>query len=93
MFFVLPMLIIFIEKPAPLSTRPYTLATNFDAFCGGGRNDAALVDDVIACFNYLTNLGHQNCVVPPSGVTFCTAGTAQVNGIGYDTSSTVSSYW
>ena len=90
---VLPVLTILIEQPAPLRAGLYTLAADFDAFCGGGRNDAALVDDVIACFNYLTNLGHQNCVVPTSGVTFCTAGTAQVNGEPYDTSNTVSSYW
>lgn len=87
------MLIIFIEKPALLRTGPYTLATDFDAFCGGGENDAALVDDVIACFNYLTSLGHQECVVPPSGVTLCTSGTASVEGVVYGTSNTVASYW
>ena len=90
---VFPLLIIPIEKPAHLSTGPSTLATDFDAFCGGGENDAALVDDVIACFNYLTSLGHQECVVPTSGVTLCTSGTAQVTGEVYDSSNTQSSYW
>ena len=84
---------ILIEEPALPGTGPFTLATDFDAFCGGGRNDAALVDDVIACFNYLTSLGHQECVVPPSGVTLCTSGTAEVNGVVYDTSGSASSYW
>ena len=91
--FIFSLLMILTEKPAPLSTGPFTLATDFDAFCGGGENDAALVDDVIACFNYLTNLGHQECVVPPSGVTLCTVGTAQVNGAVYGTSGSASSYW
>lgn len=81
------------EKPARLGTGPYTLATDFDAFCGGCNNDAALVDDVIACFNYLTSLGQQQCVVPPAGVQFCMAGTAQVVGGIYETSNTQSSYW
>ena len=91
--FIFSLLMILIEKPAPLSTGPFTLATDFDAFCGGGENDAALVDDVIACFNYLTSLGPQQCVVPPSGVTFCTAGTAQVDGAVYGTSDSAFSYW
>ena len=91
--FIFSLLMILIEKPAPLSTGLFTLATDFDAFCGGGENDAALVDDVIACFNYLTSLGHQACVVPLSGVTFCTSGTAQVNGAVYDTSGSATSYW
>lgn len=84
---------ILIEQPAPLRTGLYSLAANFDAFCGGRANDAALVDDVIACFNYLESLGRQNCVVPSANVTFCTAGTAQVDGELYDTNNTVSSYW
>lgn len=84
---------ILIEQPAPLRTGLYTLAANFDGFCGGGENDAALVDDVIACFNNLESLVRQNCVVPSAGVTFCTTGTAQVDGERYDTSNAVSSYW
>ena len=90
---IFSLLMILIEEPAPLSTERFTLATDFDAFCGGGENDAALVDDVIACFNFLTNLGHQECVVPPSGVTLCTAGTASVEGAVFNTSGSASSFW
>ena len=81
------------EKPAPLVYGPHTLATDFDPFCGGGETEAGLVDDVIACFNYLEFLGQQACVVPQGGVRFVTAGTAQVEGEPYGTSGTVSSYW
>ena len=81
------------EKPAPLPNGLFARAADFNAFCGGGENDAARVDDVIACFNYLTHLGHTNCVVPQAGVEFCSSGTASIEGEPYDTSNTVSSWW
>ncbi|KAL6716107.1 hypothetical protein ACLMJK_005673 [Lecanora helva] len=81
-------------KPATLPTGRYALATEVNGLCGGVRDDPAPVDDVIACFNYLTQLGHQACVVPPkTGVQFCEAGDASIEGEAYETDKTVSSYW
>ncbi|KAJ3719156.1 hypothetical protein C8R42DRAFT_628616 [Lentinula raphanica] len=40
----------------------------------------ANVDDVIACFNYLENIGSTNCGVENTNVQFCYAGTAQITG-------------
>ncbi|KAJ3840648.1 hypothetical protein F5878DRAFT_522322, partial [Lentinula raphanica] len=40
----------------------------------------ANVDDVIACFNYLQNIGSNTCAVNGDNVQFCYAGTAQISG-------------
>ncbi|KAJ3992867.1 hypothetical protein F5050DRAFT_1714948 [Lentinula boryana] len=40
----------------------------------------ANVNDVIACFNYLENIGGNTCSVNGDNVQFCYAGTAQISG-------------
>ncbi|KAJ3719155.1 hypothetical protein C8R42DRAFT_643442 [Lentinula raphanica] len=40
----------------------------------------ANVDDVIACFNYLENIGSNTCGFSGDNVQFCYAGTAQITG-------------
>ncbi|KAH8811185.1 hypothetical protein F5884DRAFT_876339 [Xylogone sp. PMI_703] len=59
-------------------------APAFDPGCG--PSDAAYTDvnDIIACFNYLNSLGHQNCAVPSGAgvVQMCRAGNGQILGQG-----------
>lgn len=59
------------------------LTKRFEDFCGGGRGATANVDDVIACFNYLTRLGTTRCVIAADGNQheMCTAGTAGIDGV------------
>ena len=81
--------------PAPKSNTLPGLHADFHPFCGGGRGDSAAVDDVIACFNYLTHLGHKACVLPPRSfqvIEFCRAGTANILG-NNPTYHQTSSYW
>ncbi|KAJ3719168.1 hypothetical protein C8R42DRAFT_113127 [Lentinula raphanica] len=40
----------------------------------------ANVNDVIACFNYLENIGGNSCAVNGDNSQFCYAGTAQISG-------------
>ena len=53
------------------------------------------VNDVIACFNYLVNIGNNACeITNPDLVTwFCEAGTAAISGDNTSGQPTVSSTW
>lgn len=51
------------------------------------------VDNVIACFNYLVNIGTHACGVGPGSVQFCYAGDAQVTGTNIYGYPSVSSSW
>lgn len=58
--------------------------------------DYVNVDDIVACFHFLQNLGTQRCVTnggPEKGVRMCTAGAAQVVAWSYNPDQIASSPW
>ena len=59
---------------------PEPLVAGFQPTCG--IEDRAAVNDVIACFNYLTSVGNNACVIPrgKSQSSFCTSGSAEIVG-------------
>ncbi|KAK3901698.1 hypothetical protein C8A05DRAFT_34614 [Staphylotrichum tortipilum] len=62
--------------------------------CGRYDFEYANVDDIVACFHFIQNLGTTSCVAPGGQgqfVTMCTAGAAQVVAWSYNYQ-TVSSY-
>lgn len=83
-----------VGTPPASNLRAFRPVPNFNAFCGGGRGAWAPVNEVIACFNYLENLGHTACRVPRGrdGVDFCHAGPAVIHGVS-TTGNAESSYW
>ncbi|KAJ4374808.1 hypothetical protein N0V83_001885 [Neocucurbitaria cava] len=57
-----------------------------DSTCGTNYGS---VNNAIACYNYLKNLGKQNCGVPDSqrSIIMCTAGDIRIEGFGIGASS------
>ncbi len=69
------------EKLPSLSPRSNGLvARQYTASCADSAGST--IEDAIACYNYLNNLGDTRCGVPPNSrsVSFCVANTAQIFG-------------
>ncbi|KAH3939643.1 hypothetical protein HBI56_193160 [Parastagonospora nodorum] len=68
------------ETPVPGAE----FSAQFDLKCGPNNRAYGPVNDVIACYNYLRNLGGRACQVPGNSVliTFCTAGNGKATGQG-----------
>lgn len=75
---------------AELHTRAQELDKRFTGRCGPAEAAYTNVNDIIACFNYLKNLGTQSCVANENTV-MCTAGQAHVYGSALN--GRTSSYW
>ncbi|KAL2192583.1 hypothetical protein P885DRAFT_82042 [Corynascus similis CBS 632.67] len=65
--------------PEELSARGELLGKRFEGLCGPAEAAYTNVNGLIACFNYLRNLGTQSCVAGENTV-MCTAGDAHVYG-------------
>ncbi len=64
--------------------------------CARWGADYVNVDDIVACFNYLRNLGTQRCEASGDAehlVSMCTAGAAIIHGMSYIAPKVASSYW
>ncbi|KAK3299464.1 uncharacterized protein B0H64DRAFT_100563 [Chaetomium fimeti] len=66
--------------PKQLAARLDPLNKRFDAKCGPAENAYTNVNDIIACYHYLNNLGTTMCVGSSANNVFCTAGLAHVTG-------------
>ena len=75
---------------AELSERAPALDKRFTGRCGPADAAYTNVNDIIACYNYLKNLGTQSCVAGENTV-MCTAGQAHVYGSALN--GRTSSYW
>lgn len=75
---------------AELHTRAQELDKRFTGRCGPAEAAYTNVNDIIACYNYLKNLGTQSCVANENTV-MCTAGQAHVYGSALN--GRTSSYW
>ncbi|PSN60066.1 hypothetical protein BS50DRAFT_640479 [Corynespora cassiicola Philippines] len=62
--------------PAPTTPVPRSPLEKRVILC---QSNNCAVDDAIACYHYLRNLGRQNCVVNRDS-TFCTAGGCKITG-------------
>ncbi|KAL2136126.1 hypothetical protein VTI74DRAFT_5349 [Chaetomium olivicolor] len=65
--------------PEELQARAQELDKRFTGRCGPAEAAYTNVNDIIACFHYLQNLGTQACVAGENTV-MCTAGQAHIYG-------------
>jgi hypothetical protein len=75
---------------AEVRARAEALDKRFTGKCGPAESAYTKVNDIIACFNYLNNLGTKSCVAGENTV-MCTAGSAHVYGSALNGGT--SSYW
>ncbi|KAL2193686.1 hypothetical protein P885DRAFT_63679 [Corynascus similis CBS 632.67] len=77
------------DLPKELSARGEFLDKRFEGICGPDEPAYTNVNDIIACYHYLRNLGTQSCVARENTL-MCTAGQAKVYG--YALTGTAASY-
>jgi hypothetical protein len=75
---------------ADVHARAQELDKRFTPRCGPAEAAYTNVNDIIACYNYLKNLGTKSCVANENTV-MCTAGKAHIYGSA--TNGRTSSYW
>ncbi|OBT61319.1 hypothetical protein VE03_09526 [Pseudogymnoascus sp. 23342-1-I1] len=68
------------------SVKTPSIQARFEPKCGPSDNAYVNVNGIIACYNYLKNVGDRNCATPSGlGVAhFCYSGEAEVSGQSYD---------
>jgi hypothetical protein len=80
----------FANSGTELSARAMELTKRFEGRCGPAEAAYTNVNDIIACFHYLNNLGTQACVANEN-TEMCRAGQAHIYGSALN--GRTSSYW
>ena len=74
-----------------VAARANPLDKRYDPRCGPAESAYTNVNDIIACYHYLNNLGTTRCTVPAGNIEMCRAGQAHIVGSG--PFGPASSYW